>query len=321
MHSDVDWLHTPYDLAGKRVWVAGADGMVGGALIRRLRREECELITVPKRELDLRNQQYTHDWIKANKPDVVILAAARVGGIAANDKYRADFLYDNLMIEGNVIHGSYLSGVEKLLFLGSSCIYPKNSSQPIRESDLLTGALETTNESYAVAKISGMKMCEAYRHQYGCDFISAMPCNLYGAGDRYDVFNSHVIPALIMKMHEAKLNGLSEVNLWGSGKPRREFLYVDDLADGLIFLIKNYSGAMHVNIGAGEDISISSVSNMIAELVGFNGQIIFDSSMPDGVYQKLMDCTLLRQTGWRHSIDLADGLKLAYKDYLGRMIT
>ena len=319
--SGVDgFLDAPFALSGRRIRVAGHNGMVGQALCRRLASEDCEILCASSGELDLRNQAATHKWITHHRPDVVILAAAHVGGILANNTYPAEFFYDNMMIEANVIHGSYLAGVEKLLFLGSSCIYPKHAKQPIGEDDLLTGALEPTNEAYAIAKIAGLKMCQAYRKQYGCDYISAMPCNLYGPGDRFCAQGSHVIPALLMQAHAAKVQGLSEMVVWGSGAPMREFLHVDDLADALVFMLRNYSAASHLNIGAGGDISILSLAELIVEVVGFDGRIVFDADKPDGVHRKLMDSQRIRSAGWRDKIDLRFGLENTYNWYLHHII-
>ena len=309
------WLETPFDLSGKRVWVAGHGGMVGSALVRRLQSENCETLTC---DLDLRDQAKTQKWMGEHKPDVVILAAAKVGGILANDTYSADFLYDNLMIEANVIHGAYECGVEKLLFLGSSCIYPKEAPQPIQEEVLLTGTLEPTNEAYAVAKIAGIKLCQAYRKQHGCDFISVMPCNLYGPGDKFDEESSHVIPALMMKAHEAKESGDDVLTVWGSGNPLREFMHVDDLAEALIFTLKNYSNKKPLNIGAGEDMAIKDLANMICETVGFTGALKFDQTKPDGVFRKLMDSSRIREAGWTPKTNLRDGLADTYAWYIAQ---
>lgn len=304
-----------YDLAGKKVWVAGHRGLVGGAIVRRLEEEECELLCADSKSLDLRRQADVDAWVKANKPDAVFVAAARVGGILANDSYPAEFLYDNLMIEANIVEASYRAGVEKLLFLGSSCIYPKFADQPIAEDALLTGALEPTNEWYAIAKIAGLKLCEAYRRQYGCDFISAMPTNLYGPGDNFDLETSHVIPALIAKAHDAKINRAPNLTIWGTGAPRREFLYVDDLADGLVFLMKHYSDAQHVNVGTGEDVSILELAELVCTTVGFEGDIIRDESKPDGTPRKLLDVESLKGLGWKARTSLIEGLKTTYDWY------
>ena len=304
-----------FTLPGRKIFVAGHGGMVGSALVRRLKREQCEIVTAP-RSLDLREQADTRNWFEANRPEAVLLAAARVGGIMANSVRPAEFLYDNLVISANVIEAARQHGTMKLLFLGSSCIYPKFAPQPIAESALLTGALEPTNEAYAVAKIAGLKLVETYRRQYGCDFISAMPANLYGPGDNYDPEGSHVIPALIRRMHEAKMSGASEVAIWGSGTPRREFLHVDDLADACIHLLREYSAEGHINVGSGKDISIADLAAKIANTVGFTGQIVCDPSKPDGTPQKLMDSSRLQAMGWSPSIALEDGLPDAYADYL-----
>lgn len=309
------FLEQPFSLCGKRVWVAGHRGLVGSALMRRLEQEDCELITAGWDELELRDQDDVHHWVKDRKPDVTIIAAARVGGIAANMNAPADFIYDNLMIASNIIHEAYRNDTEKLLFLGSSCIYPKNAQNPITEESLLSGALEATNEPYAIAKIAGIKLCESYRIQHGCDFISAMPCNLYGPGDRFDKQKSHVIPALMMRAHEAKMTHQPELSVWGTGTPRREFLHADDLADGLIFLLQNYSEVMHINIGAGEDISISDLADLVCDTVEYNGELVFDPSQPDGVQQKLIDSSRIRKAGWSPQTSLKMGLKKTYAWY------
>ncbi|MGB0719945.1 MAG: GDP-L-fucose synthase family protein [Bdellovibrionales bacterium] len=306
------WLEAPFDLTGQRIWVAGHRGMVGSALVRRLKREKCELITS---DFDLCRQYKVDEFIDIEAPDVIIIAAARVGGILANRDYPAAFLYGNVMIEANIIHAAAMFGVKKLLFLGSSCIYPKDAVQPIKESALLTGALEPTNEAYAVAKIAGVKLCEAYRKQYGSDFISVMPCNLYGRNDRFDLETSHVIPALMMKMHAAKMTGADTVEVWGSGKALREFMCVDDLADGLVFALKHYSDARPLNIGSGAEVSIADLARMIADIVGYTGDLVFDPDMPDGVMRKVLDSSRLYDAGWRPSISLQDGLKQTYQWY------
>lgn len=308
------WLNTPYSLSGKKIWIAGARGMVGSALTRRLKSENL----LSDDRIDLRDQAAVRGWVREHRPDVVVLAAAKVGGIKANNDHPAEFLHDNLMIEANVIHAAHEAGVEKLLFLGSSCIYPRMAAQPIREDALLSGPLEPTNEAYAVAKIAGLKLCESYRRQYGRDFISAMPCNLYGPGDKFDAQNSHVIPALIMKAHAAKIAGAKMLEVWGSGKPLREFLYVGDLADALVFLLENYSGATPVNVGSSEEVSIATLAGMIAETVGFKGNLVFDASKPDGTPRKVMDSGRIRKAGWSHSVPLEDGLKRAYEWYLAQ---
>jgi GDP-L-fucose synthase len=302
----------PYDISKKRVFVAGHRGMVGAAIVRRLESENCEILTVSRGDVDLRDQARVKTWFERERPDAVFLAAAKVGGILANDSYPAEFLHDNLAIEINVIESSLRSGVEKLLFLGSSCIYPKFAPQPIPESALLTGSLEPTNEWYAIAKIAGLKLCEAYRRQYGAEFISAMPTNLYGPGDNYDLAKSHVIPALLRKVHEAKASGAAAVEVWGTGHARREFLHVDDAADAIVHLMKNYSGAEHVNIGTGEDLTILDLAKLICEVVGYNGALKTDPSKPDGTQRKHLDVTKLNATGWRPRYDLRAGLLNAY---------
>lgn len=301
-----------YDLINKRIFVAGHRGMVGSAIVRLLQTENCDVLTVNRDEVDLRAQARVRDWFNREKPNAVFLAAAKVGGILANDTYPAEFLHDNLAIELNVIDAAFRSGVEKLLFLGSSCIYPKFAPQPIPESALLTGSLEPTNEWYAVAKIAGLKLCEAYRRQYGADFISAMPTNLYGPGDNYDPLKSHVIPALLRKAHEAKRSGAGAITIWGSGTPRREFLHVDDAASAIVHLMKVYSGAEHINVGTGEDIAILDLARMVCDVVGFDGQILTDPTKPDGTPRKLLDVTKLKATGWAPRYGLRDGLAEAY---------
>jgi len=304
-----------YDLAGKRIYVAGHNGMVGSAIVRRLESEACEILT-SERSSDLREQAAVRDWFAQHQPDAVIVAAARVGGILANDSYPAEFLYDNLMIEANIIEAAYRNKAEKLLFLGSSCIYPKLAPQPIPEDALLTGPLEPTNEWYAIAKIAGIKLCQAYRRQYGCDFISAMPTNLYGPGDNFDLANSHVLPALIRKAHEAKQAGADSIEIWGSGSPRREFLHVDDLADGAVFLLKEYSGESHVNLGSGKDLPIIELAQLVCEMVGFQGSITKDTSKPDGTPRKLMSGEMLAAMGWSPRIGLKEGIADAYRAFL-----
>lgn len=303
-----------YTLEGKRVWVAGHRGMVGSALVRRLERENpAEILTVTRQQVDLVNQAATAHWIEETKPDAVFIPAAKVGGIVANDTYPADFLYDNLMIAANIIHACHTVGVEKLLFLGSSCIYPKFAEQPIVEEALLTGALEPTNEWYAIAKIAGIKLCQSYRRQHGDDFISAMPTNLYGPGDNYNLQTSHVIPALIRKAHEAKLAGAKSMEIWGTGSPMREFLHADDCADALVHLMKVYSDFDHVNVGSGEDLPIKELAELVMEVVGFEGELTHDLSKPDGTPRKLMSADRIRALGWAPSISLKDGLKNAYE--------
>lgn len=299
------------------IFIAGHRGMVGSAIVRKLQEEGFNnLITAPSSELDLRNQQSVNDWFEITKPEYVFLAAAKVGGIVANNSYRAEFLYDNLMIESNIIHAAYKNGVKKLLFLGSSCIYPRMADQPMKEEYLLTGLLEPTNEPYAIAKIAGIKLCEAYRDQYGCNFISAMPTNLYGQGDNYHLQNSHVIPALLRKFHEAKTSSHSHVELWGTGSPLREFMYVDDLADACFHLMQHYNEKLFVNIGTGEEVSIKQLAMLVQEVTGFNGDIHFDTSKPDGTPRKLMDSSRLHDMGWKHSISLKEGLAKAYQFFL-----
>ncbi|TCT04346.1 GDP-L-fucose synthase [Aquabacter spiritensis] len=301
-----------YSLDGKRVWVAGHRGMVGAALVRRLGREGCETLTAGRDAVDLRDQASVRAFFARTRPDAVILAAAKVGGILANDTYPADFLYDNLMIEANVIEAAYRHGTEKLLFLGSSCIYPRLAPQPLTEDALLTGPLEATNEWYAVAKIAGIKLCQAYRRQHGCDFISAMPTNLYGPGDNYDLQKSHVIPAMLRKAHEARARGDDAMVIWGSGTPLREFLHVDDAADALVHLLKTYSADGHVNVGSGTDVTILELAHLVAETVGFSGRIETDPTKPDGTPRKLLDVSRLTASGWRPHFDLKSGLADAY---------
>lgn len=302
-----------------KIYIAGHRGMVGSAIYRHLQAEGyTNLLTRGSKELDLRKQQAVADFFAAEKPDYVFLAAAKVGGIVANNTYRAEFLHDNLLIQNNVIHQAYVQGVKKLLFLGSSCIYPKMAPQPLKESYLLTGLLESTNEPYAIAKIAGIKMCEAYRAQYGCNFISVMPTNMYGPNDNYDLKNSHVLPALIRKFHEAKLNGQSEVEIWGSGTPLREFMYADDLAAACVFLMNTYDGEEFVNVGVGSDISIKDLALLIQSIVGHTGNLRFDASKPDGTPRKLMDVSKLHGLGFRHKIELEEGIRLAYADFCSK---
>ena len=309
-------MDSRFAIKGKRVFVAGHRGMVGAAIVRRLAAEDCEVLTVARSEVDLRDQAGVRGWLADRKPNAVILAAAKVGGILANDTYPADFLYDNLAIEANVIEGSFRIGVEKLLFLGSSCIYPKFAKQPITEDELLTGPLEPTNEWYAIAKIAGLKLCQAYRRQHGVDYISAMPTNLYGPGDNFDLAASHVIPALMRKAHEAKLAGASHLTIWGSGSPMREFLHVDDAADAMGWLLANYSGDSHVNVGSGTDITILDLAKLVADVVGFRGEIRNDPTKPDGTPRKLMDVSRLSATGWKPKYDLRSGLEQTYAWFL-----
>jgi len=299
-----------------KIYIAGHRGMVGSAIRRNLENAGFNnIITRTSAELDLRNQQAVNDFFAVEKPEYVFLAAAKVGGIQANNTFRAEFLYDNLIMEANVIHAAYQAGVTKLQFLGSSCIYPKLAPQPLKEEYLLTGLLEQTNEPYAIAKIAGIKLCEAYRDQYGCDFISVMPTNLYGFNDNYDLNNSHVLPALIRKFHEAKVMSASEVVVWGTGSPRREFLFADDLAEACVYLMLNYSGRELVNIGTGEDVTIKELALLVKEVTGFEGDLIFDTSKPDGTPRKLMDVSKLHSLGWKHYVELKDGISLAYNDF------
>jgi len=305
-----------YAIAGKRIFVAGHRGLVGSALVRRLELEDCTILTATRAEADLCDQASTRAWFAAHRPDAVILAAAKVGGIYANDTQPADFIYENLMIEANVIEAAHRSDVEKLLFLGSSCIYPKLADQPIHEDSLLTGSLEPTNEWYAIAKIAGIKLAQAYRKQHGRDFISGMPTNLYGPGDNFSLTSSHVLPALIRKAHEAKLAGDATMTMWGTGTPRREFLHVDDLADACVFLLQHYSGHDHVNLGCGEDIAILELNRLVNEVVGYEGEIVHDLTKPDGTPRKLLDTSKLTALGWQPSIALRDGIAQTYAWFL-----
>ena len=300
-----------------KIYVAGHRGMVGSAIARKLKQlGYSTLIERSSSELDLRNQQSVNDFFANEKPEYVFLAAAKVGGIVANNTYRAEFLYDNLMIEANIIEAAHKNGVKKLLFLGSSCIYPRMAPQPLKEEHLLTGLLEHTNEPYAVAKITGIKLCEAYHDQYGCNFIAAMPTNLYGPGDNYHLQNSHVIPALIRKFHEAKQSGSSFVEIWGTGSPLREFMYADDLADACVFLMENYNEKLFINIGTGEEVTIKELAQLVKETVGFSGEIRFDTGKPDGTPRKLMDSSRLHTLGWKHTTSLKEGLKKTYPLFL-----
>lgn len=304
-----------------KIYIAGHRGMVGSAIHRKLTASGyTNIVTRTSSELDLRNQQAVADFFSTEKPDYVFLAAAKVGGIVANNTYRADFLYENLAIQNNVIHQSYLTGVKKLMFLGSSCIYPKLAPQPLKEEYLLTGLLEETNEPYAIAKIAGIKMCDAYRAQYNCNFISVMPTNLYGYNDNYHPQNSHVLPALIRKFHEAKTNNTPEVIIWGSGSPMREFLFADDLAAACFFLMETYNEPNLINIGTGEDLTIKDLALLIKKVVGFEGDLTFDSTKPDGTPRKLMDVSKLHALGWKHQIELEEGITLAYHDFLSKHI-
>ena len=304
-----------------KIYIAGHRGMVGSAIKRYLEKNDYEnLVYRTSSELDLRNSDSVKTFFDNEKPEYVFLSAAKVGGIHANNTYRADFIYDNMMIQSNVIYHACRTGVKKLLILGSSCIYPRLAPQPIKEESLLTGPLEPTNEPYAIAKIAGIKMCEAYRHQYGCNFITVMPTNLYGPADNYDLDNSHVLPALIRKFHEAKIYGNREVTIWGTGKPMREFLYADDLADACVFLMLNYDEGGPVNVGVGVDISIAELARMIRDVVGYNGDIRFNPEMPDGTPRKLLDVSKIRKLGWKHKISLVEGIHLAYSDFLKNKI-
>lgn len=305
-----------YRLEGKTVWVAGHRGMVGSAIVRRLESEGCRILTATRSELDLRRQADVEAWLADRKPDAIFMAAATVGGILANDTRPADFLYDNIVIETNVIHGAWRTGVEKLLLLGSSCIYPRLTPQPIPETALLTGALEPTNEWYAIAKIAGIKLCQAYRRQYGCDFISTMPPNLYGPNDNFDLASSHVLPALLLKAHRAKIGGAQAMEIWGSGTPRREFLYVDDVADALVHVMKTYSEEETLNVGAGYDITIAELAQTIMRVVGLKARLQFDRSKPDGTPQKLMDSGRLLAMGWKPTTSLEEGLRKLYAWFL-----
>ena len=309
------------DDTSARVYVAGHRGMVGSAIVRALRARGFEnIVTRSSAELDLRDQRAVADFFAAERPDYVFLAAARVGGILANDSYPADFIYDNLCIEANVIHSAFRTGVRKLLFLGSTCIYPKLAPQPLKEEYLLSGPLEPTNEWYAVAKIAGIKLCQAYRRQHGCDFISAMPTNLYGPGDNFDREKSHVIPAMLRKMHEAKVAGEPSVTLWGTGRPLREFLHVDDLAEALLFLMQHYSDESHVNVGVGEDISIRELAETIRGIVGYEGELVFDDSKPDGTPRKLVDTSLINGLGWQAKIPLKEGVAATYRWFVDHYV-
>ncbi|KQS52891.1 GDP-fucose synthetase [Brevundimonas sp. Leaf363] len=304
-----------FPLAGKRVWVAGHRGMVGSAIVRRLASEDCEIITATRAEVDLKDPAAVLAFVGDKKPDAIFMAAAKVGGILANDTYPADFLYDNLMIAANVTEAAYRHGVGKMLFLGSSCIYPKEAPQPIPEDALLTGPLEPTNEWYAIAKIAGIKLAQAYRKQHGCDFVSAMPTNLYGPGDNFDLNSSHVLPALIRKAHEAKATGADHITIWGTGTPRREFLHADDCADACVFLMQRYSDFEHVNVGSGEDIAIGDLARLVCDVVGFEGEIRTDTSKPDGTMRKLMSGDRLRALGWTSAVELRAGIASVYREH------
>ncbi len=305
-----------YDLAGKRVWVAGHGGMAGSAIVRRLAQEHCQVLTSTRSEVDLRRQAEVEAWMEGSRPQAIFVAAATVGGVYANSTRPAEFIYDNLAIETNIIHTAWKVGVEKLLLLGSSCIYPRLAPQPISEEQLLTGPLEPTNESYAVAKIAGITLCQAYRRQYDCDFIAAMPTNLYGQGDNYDLEQGHVAAALQVKVHRAKVSAASHIELWGTGTPRREFLYVDDLADGLVFLMKHYSGELHLNVGTGQDITIRELAELIADIADYRGQIVYNRSRPDGTPRKVMDVSRTTALGWQAKTPLREGFRQAYRWYV-----
>lgn len=307
-----------FSLNGKRIWVTGHMGLVGASIVRRLSGEDCQVLTVSHASLDLCDQAHVKKWMQENRPDVVIHAAARVGGIMANSARPADFLYDNLAMAQNVIHQSHVQKVQKLIFLGSSCIYPKYAPQPISEDALLDGQLEPTNEAYAVAKIAGLKLCQAYRKQYGDDFISLMPCNLYGPGDRWDEAQGHVIPGLISRIHEAKVQGLPTVSIWGSGKPLREFLYSDDLADAVFIALSQYSEVMPLNVGSGDEVAIADLAALICHIVGYNGELVFDSSKPDGTPRKVLNSDRMKALGWRPRMALTQGLEQAYTDFINR---
>ncbi len=302
-----------YFLKGKRVWVAGHRGMMGSALVRRLEREDCTILTIPRDEVDLRDQSAVTRWMENTRPDAIFMAAAKVGGISANNRFPAEFLFDNLMIEANVIQSAHRVSVEKLVFLGSSCIYPKMAPQPMPEEALLSGPLEPTNEWYAIAKIAGIKLCQSYRKQYGSHFISAMPTNLYGPGDNFHPENSHVVPGLMRKAHEAKLSGAKSLAIWGTGTPRREFLHVDDCADAVVHLMNHYDGDSHINVGSGGDIEIGALAKLICEVVGFTGELLYDTSRPDGTPRKLMSSAKLQAMGWKPRISLEDGLRSTYQ--------
>jgi GDP-L-fucose synthase len=308
--------YTDYDLTGKRVWVAGHRGLVGGAIAKRLADEPCEVLTAGRKQADLRRQAEVEDWMAEARPHAVVLAAAKVGGILANDRYPADFIQDNLQMETNVIAAAHRLGVEKLVFLGSSCIYPKLAKQPLTEDALLTGPLEPTNEWYAIAKIAGIKLCQAHRRQHGCDFVSAMPTNLYGPNDNFHPEHSHVIPALIRRFHEAKVNGDDQVTVWGTGTPMREFLYVDDCADAIVHLLKHFSGERHLNVGTGTDVTIRELAETVKRVAGFDGELVWDTSKPDGTPRKVMDVSRLHALGWRAQTDLETGLAKTYDWYL-----
>jgi GDP-L-fucose synthase len=318
--TDTGLSSADFDLAGKRVFVAGHTGMAGSAILRRLEREHCELFFAKHSEIDLTRQDQTEQYLSSIRPNVVFMAAGRVGGILANDKYAANFIAENLAMALNCIQSSYLAGVQKLVFLGSSCVYPKFAKQPISEDQLLAGELEPTNEWYAIAKIAGIKLCQAYRRQYACDFISIMPTNLYGPGDNYHPENSHVVAALIRRFHEAKMKNAPTAVVWGTGVPRREFLYVDDFADACVFVLKSYSASQLVNVGVGHDQTIAEFAQVVAEVVGFGGKVIFDTTKPDGVPRKMLDVSRLSAMGWQAKTSLRQGLGSAYNDFLTRAV-
>jgi GDP-L-fucose synthase len=308
-----------FSLDGKRIWVAGHRGMVGTAVVRRLADEPVTVLTVDRAAVDLRRQSEVEAWLQRERPDIVVLAAAKVGGILANDSYPADFIYDNLMIEANVIHAAHVVGVEKLLFLGSSCIYPKLAPQPLHEDALLTGPLEPTNEWYAIAKIAGIKLCQAYRRQHGRTFVSAMPTNLYGPGDNFDLATSHVLPALLRKAHELKARGAGTFEVWGTGTPRREFLHVDDLADACVYLLRHYDEPVPINVGCGEDVPIGELAALVLRIVGAEAELVFDTTKPDGTPRKLLDTSRLTALGWRPRIDLETGIEQTYRWFLDNL--
>jgi GDP-L-fucose synthase len=307
-----------FDLTGKRIYVAGHRGMVGAAIVRRLASYKCDVITASRAEADLERQEQTAAFLTAIKPEVVIVAAAKVGGIHANNAYPAEFIGKNLAIALNTINGSYKAGVKKLLFLGSSCIYPKFARQPMREEELLSGPLEPTNEWYAIAKIAGIKLCQAFRRQYGSDFISLMPTNLYGPGDNYHPENSHVLPALIQRIHQAKKDAVPTVTVWGTGTPRREFLFVDDLAEACVFVLERYTGESHLNVGSGDEVTIADIAKLVAEVIGYEGKLVFDVTRPDGTPRKLLDSSKLFKIGWRPRTSLREGIELTYSEFAAK---
>ena len=313
--TDAQRLETPLEIAGKRTFVAGHSGLLGSAVVGRLASEQCALLTADRAEVDLTRQTEVESWFRRQKPDLVFIAAAKVGGILANDAYPADFIYENLMIEANIINAAFQVGVEKLMFIGSTCIYPKAARQPIAETELLAGPLEPTNEAYAIAKIAGLKMCQAYRRQYGADFISCMPTNLYGANDNFDLSSSHVLPAFVRKVHDAKTGNSPSITIWGTGTPKREFLHAEDCADAIVFLMKNYSGPIPINIGSGREISILNLAELVAQLADYRGEIVLDGTKPDGVPRKFTDTTLIRKLGWRPTISLEEGIRRTLDDY------